>query len=269
MELGLKNRTALVCGASKGIGRGIALALAREGVHLALIARGAAGLAEAADLIRAECDVDVVTLPADLADSASVKAAIAELRGHPRFATLNILINNAGVPVTRADRQILWDDDDWRELIEIKTLGALRTIREALPLMARDGSGRIVNITGASGTAVWQPAMMHGLTNASLIHTTGYLAADLWAERITVNAIVPGLVGTEYREQWMAEMARDNGREPGEQLAGFCKSKGIFMERWADVEEVADLALFLASDRAAYINGARIAIDGGLSLNIR
>ena len=269
MELGLKNRTALVCGASKGIGRGIALALAREGVHVALIARGADGLAAVAEQIRSECDVDVATVSADLADSTSVKNAVATLQAQPRFSTLNILINNAGVPVTRADRQILWDDDDWRELIEVKTLGALRTIREVLPLMARDGSGRIVNITGTSGTAVWQPALMHGLTNSSLIHTTGYLAADLWAERITVNAIIPGLVGTEYREEWMAGMAEGSGRTSDEELAHFCKSKGIFMERWAKVEEVADLALFLASDRAAYINGAKIAIDGGLGLNIR
>ena len=269
MELGLKGRTALVCGASKGIGRGIALALAREGVHLAIVARGADGLAEVADHIRAECGVEVLPVPADLADTDSVRHAVATLRSDPRFSTINILINNAGVPVTRADRQILWDDDDWRELIEVKTLGAMRTIREVLPLIARDGTGRVVNITGTSGTAVWQPAMMHGLTNSSLIHITGYLAADLWAERITVNAIIPGLVGTEYREEWMAALAAGSGRTPDEELAEFCKSKGIFMERWAEVEEVADLALFLASDRAAYINGAKIAIDGGLSLNIR
>jgi 3-oxoacyl-[acyl-carrier protein] reductase len=269
MELGLSGRTALVCGASKGIGKGIARALAREGVNVALLARGQEALDDAAREIRAEAQVSVVTLSADITEADSVAAASRSLAALPGFSTLNILINNAGAPVTRNDRQVLWNDDEWRELIEVKTLGALRVIREFLPMMARDGTGRVINVTGSSGIAVWRPAVMHGLNNAALIHTTGYLAQDLWSERITVNAIVPGLVGTEYREEWADALARQQGKSREQFLADFCRERGIFMERWAEVEEVADLALFIASDRARYINGAKLNIDGGFSVNAR
>lgn len=269
MELGLSGRTALIGGASKGIGKGIARALAREGVNVALLARGQDGLDEAAREIRAESSVSVATISADITQADSVAAAVGSLAAQPGFSTLNILINNAGAPVTRNDRQVLWNDDEWRELIEVKTLGALRLIREFLPMMARDGTGRVINITGSSGVAVWRPAMMHGLNNAALIHSTGYLAQDLWSERITVNAIVPGLVGTEYREEWADGLARQQGKSREQFLADFCRERGIFMERWAKVEEIADLALFIASDRARYINGAKLNIDGGFSVNAR
>ncbi|MGO4666934.1 SDR family NAD(P)-dependent oxidoreductase [Bosea sp. 2YAB26] len=269
MELGLSGRTALVCGASKGIGKGIARALAREGVNVALLARGREALEEAADEIRKETSVTVTTVSADITQADSVASAAQTLRAVPGFSTLNILINNAGAPVTRNDRQVLWNDDEWRELIEVKTLGALRVIREFLPMMARDGTGRVINITGSSGIAVWRPAMLHGLNNSALIHTTGYLAQDLWNERITVNAIVPGLVGTEFREEWADGLAKQQGKTREQFLADFCRERGIFMERWAEVDEVADLALFIASDRARYINGAKLNIDGGFSVNAR
>lgn len=269
MELGLSGRTALIGGASKGIGKGIARALAREGVNVALLARGQEALEEAAREIRAESPVSVVTLSADITQADSVAAAARTLAAQPGFSPLNILINNAGAPVTRNDRQIFWDDDEWRALTEVKTLGALRLVREFLPMMARDGTGRVINITGSSGVAVWRPAVMHGLNNAALIHTTGYLAQDLWSERITVNAIIPGLVGTEFREEWADGLAAQQGKSRVEFLADFCRERGIFMERWAEVEEIADLALFIASDRARYINGAKLNIDGGFSVNAR
>lgn len=269
MELGLKGRTALICGASKGIGKGIARALAREGVDVALLARGREGLEATAQEIRTEFKVTAAVVSADLTDGASVKSAAEALKNEPPFSALNIVVNNAGVPVTRSDRQIFWADQDWRDLIEVKTLGALRVVREFLPMMNRDGTGRIINVTGASGVAVWCPALGHGLNNAALIHATGYLAQDLWAERITVNAIIPGLVGTEFRETWAAALAAQQDKSRDRFLADFCRERGIFMERWAEVEEVADLAVFLASDRAKYINGAKIPIDGGFSVNSR
>src|SRR6185437_7740569 len=160
-------------------------------------------------------------------DSVAVKSAAEALKNEPPFSALNIVVNNAGVPVTRSDRQIFWADQDWRDLIEVKTLGALRVVREFLPMMNRDGTGRIINVTGASGVAVWCPALGHGLNNAALIHATGYLAQDLWAERITVNAIIPGLVGTEFRETWAAALAAQQGKSRDRFLADFCRERGI------------------------------------------
>jgi 3-oxoacyl-[acyl-carrier protein] reductase len=269
VETGLKGRTVLIGGASKGIGKGLALAFAREGVNVALLARGRDALDEVAKQIRAETDVEVLVLQADLTDAASVDAAAAEMRAAPTFATLNILVNNAGLAMTRPDRQIFWPDEQWEELIDVKITGALRTIRAFVPMMARDGTGRVITIAGSSGTAVWQTALVHGITNSALVHMTGYLAKDLAQEHITANVIVPGLVGTEMRQEWIRKMAADQGKTEQACLADICRGVGIFMERWAEVEEVGDLAVFLASDRARYINGAKIPLDGGFSVNAR
>lgn len=269
MELGLSGRSALISGASEGIGKAIAFGLAREGVNIALLARRLPALEEVAQEIRDECGVAVECVAADVTDSASVASGLEALSSKEPFRTLNILVNNAGVPATRPDRQLLWDDADWQEVIEVKALGALRIVRAALPMLATDGTGRIVNVTGATGAAVLKPGLVHGAANSALIQATGYLAADLAQDRINVNAIVPGLVGTEKRRKWVAGIAGSSGKPEDEVLAGLCKEIGIVSGRWAEVEEIADLVVFLASDRAKYINGAKIPIDGGLTLNMR
>jgi NAD(P)-dependent dehydrogenase (short-subunit alcohol dehydrogenase family) len=98
---------------------------------------------------------------------------------------------------------------------------------------------------------------------------TTYLAQDMAAERITVNALIPGLVGTEGREVWAENMARQQNITKDEFVSAFCKRMGILAGRWASMEEIADMAVFLASDRARYINGARITVDGGMTINPR
>jgi NAD(P)-dependent dehydrogenase (short-subunit alcohol dehydrogenase family) len=135
--------------------------------------------------------------------------------------------------------------------------------------MARDGSGRVINISGVAGSSVWMPALTHGINNAAMNHATTYLAQDLASERITVNAIEPGLVGTEAREAWAENMARQQGKTKAEFVADFCKRMGIVAGRWADMDEIASAAVFLASDRARYITGTRLVVDGGFGVNAR
>jgi NAD(P)-dependent dehydrogenase (short-subunit alcohol dehydrogenase family) len=180
-----------------------------------------------------------------------------------------VLVNNAGNAIRRQDRQILWEDDDWRADLEIKMIGYLRVIRDFLPLMLRDGTGRIINVTGAAGVSTWSPALTHGLNNAALNHGTGYLAQDLAMEKITVNAVIPGLIATEWRQYWAENAGSSAGISSEEFLETFCREKGIISGRWAQSEEVADVIVFLASDRASYINGAKIMVDGGIHVNAR
>ncbi len=116
---------------------------------------------------------------------------------------------------------------------------------------------------------MWAPAVTHGFNNAAINQVTQYLAHDLAGDRITVNAVDPGLVGTEAREVWADNMAKQQNKSKVEFLAEFCKRMGILSGRWAAMDEVADAVLYLASDRAQYINGSRIVIDGGLSVNAR
>lgn len=267
MELGLKGRTAVITGGSKGIGKAIARGLAAEGVNLVLLARGKELLDQTAEEIKRESEVRVLTVRADVARVDSLKAAAAATAA--RFDTVHILVNNAGPGLRRLDRQITWSDAEWMEDINLKLIGMLRAIQSFLPQMARDGSGRIINISGTAGTLVWAPALTHGLVNSAMLHGSKYLAHDLAGEQITVNSVVPGLVATEWRETWAENLARQQGKTKAEFLDEFCRQKGILLGRWANMEEVSDSVTFLASDRARYITGAQIFVDGGFNVNAR
>lgn len=267
MELGLKGRVAVITGGSKGIGRAIARALAAEGVHLVLLARGKEVLEQTAADIGRTHGVRVVPLQADITSMESVQAAAAA--AVKEFPTVHIVVNNAGAPMRRTDRQILWPDADWVGDVNLKLIGMLRTVQAFLPHIAKDGTGRIINISGTGGSLVWSPALTIGLNNAAMNHVTTYLAQDLSGDRITVNTLIPGLVGTEGREAWADNMAKQQNVTRDEFIAGFCKRMGILAGRWADMKEVADLAVFVASDRARYINGSRIVVDGGMTINPR
>jgi NAD(P)-dependent dehydrogenase (short-subunit alcohol dehydrogenase family) len=267
MELGLNGRVAVITGGSRGIGRAIARGLAAQGVDLVLLARGVETLEATAADIRQEHGVRVHPIQADITTAESVQAAAETARSE--FATIHIVVNNAGAPMRRTDRQILWPDSDWVGDINLKLVGMLRVVQAFLPAMAKDGSGRIINISGTGGSLVWAPALTIGLNNAAMNQVTTYLAQDLASDQITVNAIIPGLVGTEGREVWAANMAKGQNTTKEEFVSGFCKRMGILAGRWAGMDEIADMAVFLASDRAKYVNGARIVVDGGMTINPR
>jgi NAD(P)-dependent dehydrogenase (short-subunit alcohol dehydrogenase family) len=267
MELGLKGRVAVISGGSKGIGRAIACGLAAEGVDVILLARGKEQLERAADDIRASHGVNVLPITADVTSTDALQAAAGHVKAaHP---AVHIVVNNAGGPMRRTDRQILWPDTDWMDDLNQKIIGALRVTQAFLPLMPSDGTGRIINISGSASVAVWAPALTHALNNAAMNQATGYLAQDLAAQNITVNTVVPGLVGTEGREVWAEKMAASQGVTKPEFLSSFCKRMGIIAGRWAEMSEVADTVTFLASDRARYFNGSKVVLDGGLSVNPR
>ena len=267
LELGLKGRTALVTGASKGIGRAIARGLAGEGVNLVLLARGKDALAATADELQTTYGVTAVAAAADITSTEAVKAAADTARA--AFGTVHIVVNNAGNPIRRMDRQILWADTEWMGDLDGKLIGSLRVTQAFLPLLPGDGTGRIINISGTASTIVWAPALTHGLNNAGMNQATGYLASDLASQQITVNTLVPGLVGTEGRQAWAENMAKQKNVTKDEFLASFCKRMGILSGRWATMDEVSDSVLFLASDRGRYYNGAKIIMDGGLNVNVR
>lgn len=267
MELGLKGRTAVITGGSKGIGKNIARGLAAEGVNVVLIARNKDVLEATADEIRKSNDVGVLAIPTDIKSAAAVK--VAAERAASQFKTIHILVNNAGSAIRRFDRQITWPDTDWMDDIDGKMMGALRCVQSFLPYMPRDGSGRIINISGIAGTSVLIKALTHGFNNSAMNHVTTYLAADLAQENINVTAVVPGLIATEWRQTWAENMAKQQGKTREQFLIDTCKSWGILAGRWGSMEEVTDTVVFLASDRARYITGTQIAVDGGYGVNSR
>jgi NAD(P)-dependent dehydrogenase (short-subunit alcohol dehydrogenase family) len=267
MDLRLKGRVAVVTGASKGIGKAIARGLADEGVDLVLIARGTDALEKAAAEIRAATGVNVLAVTADVSSAESVKAAAAAATA--RFPTIHILINNAGSGIRRMERQITWNDSEWMDDLNLKLIGMLRVIQAFMPAMPRDWTGRVINISGIAGVSAFIGALTHGMNNSAMNHATTYLARDLAQEKITVNAVVPGLVATEWRHGWAENMAKQKGISKEQFLDDICKAWGIVSGRWCSMEELADTVVFLASDRAGYINGAQIAFDGGYAINPR
>lgn len=267
MELGLTDRTAVITGASEGIGRAIAHGLAAEGVSIALLARSRERLDGVADALRAAgCRGDVVVIPTDVRDAASVEGAVATVR--ERFGRVDILVNDAGNRM-RPGRQIAWTDDEWLLDIDTKLVGMLRVTRAFDPLLPSDGAGRIINVSGVAGSIVWETALTHGINNAAMNHATRYLASDLAARRILVNAVVPGLIATDWRRDWAQAAADQAGTTAESYIDEVCRDKGVLLGRWAEPEEVADVVVFLASARAAYITGTTIVVDGGLTVNAR
>jgi 3-oxoacyl-[acyl-carrier protein] reductase len=267
MDLRLKGRVALVTGASKGIGKAIARGLAEEGVNLVVLARGKEALEHTAEQIRKEQGVRVLAVPADVRDIAQVKAAADAAKAE--LGTVHIVVNNAGSGIRRQDRQITWPDSDWVDDLNLKLIGALRVTQSFMPIMPRDWTGRIINISGIAGISAFIGALTHGLNNSAMNHMTSYLARDLAAEKITVNTVVPGLIATEWRHGWAENMGRQQGKSKDQFIEDICRAWGIVQGRWGTMEELADLVTFLASDRAVYVNGARIAFDGGYSINPR
>src|SRR4029077_10134559 len=144
---------------------------------------------------------------------------------------LHILVNSAGGPIKRTDRQILWPDSDWYDDVDTKTLGMLRVTQSMLPHMPTDGTGRIINISGVAGVSVMSTALTHGLNNSAMNHVTSYLAADLAAARITVNAVVPGLIATEWRELWAHNGGRQRQVSKEQFLEQICREWGIVAGR--------------------------------------
>jgi 3-oxoacyl-[acyl-carrier protein] reductase len=232
-----------------------------------LLARTQSALQAAADEIHTATGVTVLALPTDIRDAPAVLAAVERARAE--FGTLHILVNNAGGPIKRPERQIQWPDSDWRDDIDTKMLGMLRVTQSMIPHMPTDGTGRIINISGIAGSSVLTSALTHGLNNAAMNHVTSYLAADLAASRITVNSVIPGLIATEWRETWAESAGVQRKLSKQQFLDATCREWGIVAGRWGSMREVADAVVFIASDRATYINGAKLTVDGGYGINVR
>lgn len=267
MDTNIRGRVAAVMGASAGIGKAVAAGLAAEGAHVVLMARNEEKLNEAAREIQSMSDAEVMVYSVDHTNPAEVDGAADAVA--QRFTTLNILVNNAGHRMRRLDRQILWDDEDWKADVDAKLFGMLRTVRSFLPHVASDGTGRIINIGGISSRILWESALTHGLNNVAVEEAAQYLARDLAPNNITVNTVVPGLIGVEWRQGWAAAMAERGGTDMETFLREYCDGKGVVLGRWGEPEEVADAVTFLASDRAKYITGTSLVVDGGMSINPR
>ncbi len=243
----LAGKTALVTGASKGLGKAVALALAEAGARVALVSRDRALLLRAADEIRSSGGAAEV-FPADVADEVQVRALERDVP--KRFGKPQILVNNAGInirkPVTDFTLQ------EWRSVLETNLTSAFLLCRSFVPHMKGSSYGRIINMTSMMSHVALPDRTAYAASKAGLLGFTRALALELAAEAITVNGVSPGPCATEINKPLLESP----------ELTRFFLSR-IPVGRWGRPEEVAQLVVYLCLEEAAFITGTDFVIDGG------
>lgn len=252
----------MISGASKGIGRAVALGLAEEGVHLALNARTAEPLEKLAAEITRQYGVQTLAVPGDMSRLPDVQAFVQ--RTVERFGHIDILVNNAG----SSQGGIFWEvpDQVWLDSWGLKLFGYVRLMREVIPHMIRQGGGRIVNIVGNTGKQPVPTLLPGGSANVALLNITRGVAEAVAKHNIIVNAVNPGPIRTERWDGLMEGLGKALGITAAEYEATFVKE--IPVGRVGRPEEIADLVVFFASERAAYITGTSITADGGMTKGV-
>ena len=243
----LEGRTAVITGASKGLGKAMAQALAAEGARVALVSRDAELLGKVAAEI-ASAGGQAEAFQADVTSEEQVRAL--ESRLVRRFGNLNILINNAGVNVRKTVTEFTLDE--WRRVMDTNVTAAFLMSRSIIPHMTGQGYGRILNMTSIMSWVSLPGRAAYSASKSALIGITRTLALELAPEAITVNGISPGPCATEMNRPLI---------ENPELNAQFTAS--IPLGRWGKVEEIGQLAVYLCSEDAGFITGTDIVIDGG------
>ncbi len=253
MDLGIAGKRALICASSKGLGKGCALALAREGVHVTMNGRTAQTLEAAAEEARALAGGEVRTVCCDITTEEGRAEALAVA------GPLDILVNNAGGPPPGDFRD--WGREDWLSALNANMLTPIELIKATVDQMGERGYGRIVNITSSS---VKSPIPTLGLSNGARAGLTGFVAGvarQVVAKGVTINGILPGPFDTDRLRAGIRYIAEQSGEDFEEVFEQRKKSNPA--GRFGSADEFGALCAFLCSAHAGYINGQNIVIDGG------
>ena len=258
MDLGLKGKWALVGGASKGLGFGCAQALAREGVHVVMVARGAEALHAAAAQLR-PFGSTILTVAADITTPEG-RNAVWSVAGGPG-KNFDIVVTNAGGPPPGDFRT--WERDDWMKAVDANMLTPIELIKATVDGMAARGFGRIINITSS---AVKAPIDILGLSNGARSGLTGFVAGvartqKLAANNVTINNLLPGAYDTDRLKGTMKGAAEKTGQSVD--AVAEARKKTIPAQRFGNPQEFGDTCAFLCSAQAGYMTGQNILTDGG------
>ncbi len=260
MDLGIAGKWALVCGASKGLGRGCALALVREGVHVVIVARGREALERTAAELTAlgGPSVQVLAVAEDITTAAG-RAAVFAVPGGPGTA-FDIVVTNAGGPPPGDFRE--WDREAWIKAVDANMLTPIELIKATVDGMAARGFGRIVNITSS---AVKAPIDILGLSNGARSGLTGFVAgvarSGIAAKGVTINNLLPGKFDTDRIAVTLKSAAEKTGKSVADLRQA--QQAQIPAGRYGTPEEFGAICAFLCSRQAAYLTGQNILPDGG------
>ncbi len=257
MELGLKNKVALVAASSKGLGKAIAWILANEGTKLVICARNKQVLEQAADEIFLKTGVSVFPLAVDLADSDQINWLVKETLD--LFGKIDILVTNAGGPPPGHFSKLT--EDDWMRGAQLTLMSAVRLIQAIVPSMQKQKWGRIIAITSVSVKQPISGLLLSNVYRPGVIGLVKSLSQELAEDNILVNAVCPGYYMTDRVRELLQEKMKKEKKSLDELTADIVQQ--IPLGRMGDPGELANLVAFLASERASYITGAAIQVDGG------
>jgi 3-oxoacyl-[acyl-carrier protein] reductase len=257
MDLGLNGRVALVAAASRGLGKAVAHALSEEGARVAIFSRRQEAIEQAAADIRARTGGEILPLAADVNDPAQLERVVRATVD--RFGRLDILVNNAGGPPPGTFDSLA--EEQWQQAINLTLMSAVRLTRLALPHLRMQGGGRIINLTSSSTREPISNLLLSNAIRAAVAGWSKTLATELAPENILVNCVAPGRIDTERLKELDSANAQRQGR-PMEEVRRD-NEVAIPLGRYGQPEEFAAAVAFLASDRASYITGITLYVDGG------
>ena len=260
MDLGLKNRVALVAAASTGLGRATAERLALEGAKLTICARSQQTLETAAAEIRASSGTEVLSVLCDVTNESDVRRVVDATV--ERFGRLDVLVTNAGGPPSGGFAEFSDGLEPYRHALELNLLSTVSLTQAAVPEMRKNGWGRVIAVTSLAAKQPSTSLLLSSVARAGVLAFTKVLATELARENITVNSVCPGFTMTE-RLLELAEAESSRGGVTPEEIYDRWRSD-IPARRIADPDEFADVVAFLASERASYVTGVALAIDGGI-----
>ena len=258
MDLGLQGKVALVSAASQGMGRAAALSLAREGAKVAICARDQGRLDAAAEAIHKETNAEVLPFKADVSKAADIKAFVDAATA--KWGGIDRLVVNAGGPPTGRIEALT--EEQWTQAYELTFQSAVRLIRACAPSMKSRGGGSVVAITSISVKQPIENLLLSNTMRAAVVALVKSLARELASDKIRVNAIAPGWIATDRLKDLMRLRAEREKRKNEDIVAEALRE--VPLGRFGEPQEVADLITYLLSERAVYMTGNIIQVDGGL-----
>ena len=262
MDLGLQDKVAIITGGSDGIGRAAALSMSKEGANVIIVARGQEMLDEAAEEIRAATEGAVIPISADVTGADTAERVVQTALD--RFGRLDILVNNAGTSMAKGFEQV--SQEDWEFDFELKVWGAVRLIQQSIPEMRKVGGGRIINVTNLGGRTPGANSMPTSISRAAGIAITKGLSKDLAQDNILVSTVCIGLIKSgQHRKRYEARLQTEPGLGEDIFYDQLAQGRSVPIGRVGEPEEAGDVIAFLASDRASYLTGIAVNIDGGVS----